>query len=226
MAGKASGRQLGIAHRPMRARIADQIAALRRVALRRVRRDHQTRSALARGVDVIGMRRRIGKASPGPRHAHDVIDESRRPREILVLGGREDPAVLVVHPGEALVAIAERQTQPPIVADPLPQPLGALIVERQLGVRQDDRLTKGAPFAIGNLDRRLARKGLVGHARIERDMRVAPRTAEAARSRGWRRAGCDDQRHSEQQPGRQNAPRQQGPPPPPRIAALGRPAPL
>src|SRR5216684_3389508 len=98
------------------------------------------RGVLPGRVDVVGMGRRIDEATPRPRHPHDVVDERRRPGEICILLFREDAAVLIVDAGEALLAPAERQAQPPIFADPLPQPFGAFVVERQLGMRQDDGL--------------------------------------------------------------------------------------
>ena len=119
MPRKAAGRQVGVADWLSRSRVADQIAALRRIALRRLRIDDPART-LAGGVDVVGMGRRIGKAAAGPGHSHDIVDERRRPGEIFVLPGREHTAVLVMHAGEALVALAHRQTEPPVVADPLP----------------------------------------------------------------------------------------------------------
>src|SRR5258707_386322 len=119
------------------------------------------------------MCRRVGKAAPRSGHAHDIIDERRRPGEIAVFLGREHAPVLVVHAGEALLALADRQAQPPILADPLPQSLGALVVIGQLGARVHHRLTKGAPFAIGDLYGRLACERLIRPAREGRDM-VSP----------------------------------------------------
>jgi hypothetical protein len=87
-----------------------------------------------------------------------------------------------VHAGEALLAFAERQPLPPVIADSLPQAFGALVVERQLGVRQDERLTEGAPFAIGDLYRRLTRKWLVRHAGVQWDVDVTGRPGEGGRT--------------------------------------------
>jgi hypothetical protein len=67
-----------------------------------------------------------------------------------------------MHTGQALLALASREAELPILADPLPQPFSPLVVVGQLGARIHDRLTEGAPFTIGDLDSRLAREGLIG----------------------------------------------------------------
>src|SRR5713101_7774307 len=102
---------------------------------------------LARGVDVIGMVWRIGKAVRRAGHPHDVIDKGGGPREVLVLGRRKDAALVVVLAGPALLRRAQWQPQPPVFADPLPQPLGAFVVDRQFLLGQYDRLAERAPFA-------------------------------------------------------------------------------
>ena len=65
MAGELAGGQFVEAH-PTAARQADQVAALRRIALRRLGDDHEAVGVEPRGVDVLGVGAGIRKASPAP----------------------------------------------------------------------------------------------------------------------------------------------------------------
>ena len=132
MPGEVVGREVVKGDRPAAAPVADQVAALWRVALRPLGgyRDVAALAggALPRGVDVIGVVGRIGKAAARPGHPHDVVDKRRGPRELGTLARRKDSALGVVLAGPTLLRRPQRQPLPPIIADPLPQPLGAFVV--------------------------------------------------------------------------------------------------
>src|SRR6516165_10885991 len=98
------------------------------------------------------MCRGIGKAGTGAGLAHDIVNESGRPRIVRVLPLGKYPAAGVVNAGVGTVRIAEWQALPPIIANPLPQSFFALAVERQLRIRIHHDLTETTPLAQRDLD--------------------------------------------------------------------------
>ena len=105
-----------------------------------------------------------------------------------------------MHAGPALVGRAHRQAEPPVFADPLPQPLGAL-APRVAGnrlVRVDDRGAERAPFAQRDRDRGGPRERLVRDAGEGRLLRVARRRCHGERPLP---APGEDEREAEQRGG-------------------------
>src|SRR5581483_12059623 len=107
---------------------------------------------------------RVGKAVAGPRNAHDIGDEGRRPGIALVIPRRKDPAVLVMLAGPARLATGAVETQPPIFADALPESRRALGFLRGLALIARQR-AEGPPFAQRDRHRVLAIEWDIGLSR-------------------------------------------------------------
>ncbi len=111
---------------------------------------------LAGGVDVGGVRLRIGEAAAGAGDAHDVADEGGGPGVVAVAAGGEDAAVRVVLAGPAGFGAAGVHAEPPVFADALPQAGDAL----GLFVRRRRRAGVGGVVVDGWPQRRHSRRAM------------------------------------------------------------------